>query len=727
MAGAALDRVLQRLQGVKACQGYWKARCPAHEDHVASLQVSERADLSVGLHCHAGCDKQAILASAGLKFADLYTDTSQKTIVSTYDYRDLDGKLLYQSVRYFPKDFRQRRPDPAAKDGWAWNMLPFKGKQVVYRLNDLRGHNTAVVVEGEKDADRLWACGIPATCNVGGAEKWGQSETKSLVKAGVSRVVIIPDNDDPGRRHAERVAKSVQHANLQAEILELDHLPPHGDVSDWLMNGGSPEALMARINAPYFVVGPPPTTPTAPASAVPEPAPPVVPPDALPDPIGYPQTQLGAAEALRDRYGDRLRYDHLNEQWYIWDEHRWRPDTDEAVTRLAMQHARKWAHEVIGANPDYLNRKKWQDFTLKLEKRSELVSMVTTARALEPITVGANQWNLDPWLLGCPNGIVDLRNGTIRSGVPTDGISQQTGAPFDPSAQCPRWLTFLDEVFEGDLGLIDFVHKALGYSLTGDMREQVFFLCIGTGSNGKSIFLNLLEHVWGSYAQRSAMSLFIGEVSEYHMADLVGSRMVFASESKKDTRINEHVLKSLTGGETQKAARKYGHPFTFRPIGKIWLAVNDPPKVMDDSYGFWRRLRLIPFDRTFTGPSDDRTLRDRLMEEAPGILAWCIRGVHEWLHHGLSIPPSMVTATDEYQTQEDPLNEFLHDRCKIDPDASETFSALQQAYGMWADKSRIPKQDRLSRRQLGTLLKRRFATHDVEGLRRYRGLKLNQW
>ena len=543
MAGPALDRVLQRVTGLKAVSGGWVARCPAHDDKIQSLQISEREDLSVGLHCHAGCAKQAMLAAMGLTFPDLFS-SKEKEIVETYDYRDLDGTLLYQSVRMYPKEFLQRRPDKTQKDGWAWNMLPFAKSHVPYRLPDLKGQNVVVVVEGEKDANRLWKLGIPATTNVGGAEKWTASDTKALVSAGVQRIIIIPDNDPAGYRHALKVGKFAKAQNLAVSTIELPDLGPKQDVSDWLSNGGSKETLEALIAAMPYVL---PQTPAGPAiinPTPPEPEPePVLEPDELANPTtAFNDTQAGAAEAFVARFGYKLRYDHTREQWFVWDGNFWRPDSDEGIIRLGLEHAKRWAHEVI-SEPDWTSRKKWQDFTRRLERRAELIAMITTARAFHPITVGVNQWDLNPWLLGVPNGVVNLQTGHLLNGNPTDFVSQQAAAPYG-HAECPRWLQFLDEVFQGDTDLINFVHRAVGYSLTGDMREQCFFSATGGGSNGKSIFLSTLEAMFGTYGQRATMKLFVGDASDFHMAELMGIRLVLASETKPGLRINEHIIKS---------------------------------------------------------------------------------------------------------------------------------------------------------------------------------------
>ncbi len=701
MAGPALERVLQKLTGIKTISNGYIARCPAHDDKIQSLQISERDDLSVGLHCHAGCDKHHMLSAMGLAFPDLFApDATEKTIVATYDYRDLTGKLIYQSVRYFPKEFRMRRP---AGSGWDWNMLPLKGKHVAYRLPELKGHNNVFIVEGEKDSDRLWTLGLPATTNIGGAKKWGSAETKSLQAAGVTRVYILPDNDDAGHAHAEIVAQSVKLANIAYSVHELPDLGSHGDVSEWLMNGGSKDALLSLVTSKPVVV-PPNYVPTAAEPAEAKPA-------GL-DVTLYHLTDLGAAESLRDRFGDQLRYDHQREQWLIWDGHFWRPDVDDAASRFAYEHVRLFQSDAIHV-PDFLKRKSYLDFAMGREKRGPLVSMLQQASALKPIAISGDQWDSDGMLLGCPNGIVDLKTGQRRDGAHDDFVTLQTGVSYDGHAQCPRWLQFLDEVFDGKLDLIEWIQRAVGYSLTADMREQCFMVAYGSGSNGKSIFIDALEHIFGTYGYRADMRMFAGrgdESNAFQNADFRGKRLIFAAEVKPNSRMNEHILKHLTGGESLRAEHKYGRSFTIRPVGKIWLSVNHRPKVADDSFGFWRRVRLIPFLRTFTGTSEDRMLKGTLRAEAEGILAWAVRGCLEWQKQGLKAPQIIQDATEEYQQGEDPLADFFEQHVAVDVDTVDsvvTFRDLYLAYRDWASEMGFADREKLTNQAFARLMQAR--------------------
>lgn len=243
----AIDSFLARFSKVKKSSKGWQACCPAHDDRQASLSIAVK-DQKILLHCHAGCESAAILAAIGLKMKDLFltprpVKNGKSQIVATYDYIDKAGRLLFQAVRFEPKNFRQRRPDPTGRDGWTWNL---KGVDLVpYRLPDILKAPTVFIVEGEKDAESLWSIGLAATCNPMGAGKWRPEFSKYLEG---KEVFILPDLDDPGRKHAQDVAAKLHGHALKIKIVELPATPGVKDVSDWLANGGTKKALLELIS-----------------------------------------------------------------------------------------------------------------------------------------------------------------------------------------------------------------------------------------------------------------------------------------------------------------------------------------------------------------------------------------------------------------------------------------------------------------------------------------------
>lgn len=264
VAAPAVERLLSRLQQVKpAGTDKWMALCPAHDDKQRSLSIRVGKDGRVVMHCHAGCDTKAIVAAVGLAMTDLFAtprpvlevsgvsapskaqgvETRHK-LVASYDYYNADGTLAYQSCRFEPKGFRQRRRNGNGE--WIYNLEGVA--PILYRLPELiesvAAERRVFVVEGEKDADALVELGYPATTSPMGAGKWRDSYADVLAGADV---VVLPDNDDPGRAHAQMVANSLYAKNATVRVLELPGLPEKGDVSDWLAAGGDLDELETLI------------------------------------------------------------------------------------------------------------------------------------------------------------------------------------------------------------------------------------------------------------------------------------------------------------------------------------------------------------------------------------------------------------------------------------------------------------------------------------------------
>lgn len=239
-----IHKVLASLQGVQKHSGYYLAHCPAHDDAKSSLSISQKNG-KILLKCHAGCSVEMILGALGLSWDTLFMgngDGAKPKIDKAYDYLDESGRLLYQTVRFFPKDFRQRRPD--GQGDWKWNL---KGVNLVpYNLPEVIKSSSVFIVEGEKDADRLNAFGLCATTSPLGAGKWRDTYNPYFSDKHVS---ILSDNDDPGRQHAEDIAKGLLGVAQSVKVIDLPGLKPKGDVSDWLDNGGSKEGLLQLVSS----------------------------------------------------------------------------------------------------------------------------------------------------------------------------------------------------------------------------------------------------------------------------------------------------------------------------------------------------------------------------------------------------------------------------------------------------------------------------------------------
>lgn len=258
---------LQRLQErtgrePKRVGDGWQSRCPAHDDHKPSLSISEGNDGRALIRCHASCSTEAICESLGLRLSDLMRPTratngsqsSQSSEIgspvserienhsATYDYRNETGQLLLQVVRLAPKGFRQRCPKPSG--GWTWSAK--NARTVPYRLPELLASQDATVfiVEGEKDVDNLRDIGLITTCNAGGAGKWTAEHARFLSGR---NVVVLADNDEPGRKHAHQVAATLRDVAQTVRVVDLPGLPNKGDATDWLASGRTADELVRLV------------------------------------------------------------------------------------------------------------------------------------------------------------------------------------------------------------------------------------------------------------------------------------------------------------------------------------------------------------------------------------------------------------------------------------------------------------------------------------------------
>lgn len=431
----------------------------------------------------------------------------------------------------------------------------------------------------------------------------------------------------------------------------------------------------------------------------------------------YPRTDLGNAHFFVDLYGDVLRYDQARKRWLIWRGHRWEPDAKGRAAEAAQLAARKRLQEAInmpqGTGKDdsvTLQRENAFRWGMQSEGRVRIESTLALSKNDSRISVNtAEGWDSNPFMLGVPNGVIDLKTGIMRPGQREDLITKQVSTPYDPRALCPRWEQFLFEVLDGDEELITFTRRALGYTLTGDVREDCWFGCHGEGRNGKSTLFTTLHAVLGDYSYVAPFSLVAdsgrGESRrDFDIVYLQNMRFVMASETREGGVWDEERLKKLTGGDPIHAEIKHGASFNFYPSHKLWFMFNHQPRVRDHSTGFWRRVRLVPFLRKFAGADDDKLLDKKLERERTGILAWLVRACLEWQKDGLPTPQAVLKASQRYEEDEDPLSEFIQKR--VDPQGVGFY--LKDAYWLytvWAKDNQL--KNALGRNRFGMLLEAR--------------------
>lgn len=404
-------------------------------------------------------------------------------------------------------------------------------------------------------------------------------------------------------------------------------------------------------------------------------------------------TDLGNSDRLITAHGKDLRYVATWGKWLIFDEAAgiWRQDKTGEIARRMKLVARD-TYKDAAAEEDAEIRKAMIAHALKMESEPSIRRAILLAATAAPLAMTHESLDSDPWALTCANGTLNLRTGELEPSHRERMATKRTPVAFDPAAACPRFIRFLDEVFLGDRELIEFVQRATGYSMTADTREHAVFICHGSGANGKTTLLRVLEHVLGDYAMTAETQTFLSRDKNESgprndVARLMGARFVCASEIGEGRRLDEGLVKSLTGGDTVTARFLHQEFFEFRPSFKLWIATNHKPHVRGTDEGIWRRIRLIPFKATFSPEKQDKNLIHALLAEAPGILAWIVRGCLAWQEEGLPTVTAVSTAVAEYRAEQDVLGSWLSDRCILNPAFSTANTLLYRDFSAWCERN----------------------------------------
>lgn len=408
------------------------------------------------------------------------------------------------------------------------------------------------------------------------------------------------------------------------------------------------------------------------------------------EPRYFPQTDVGNGERIVARYGDRLRHVHPWAKWLCWDGKRWRIDDSAAVVRIAKQSARDIYREAANCDDDD-ERRRIAAWAKESESKARLGAALWCASSDKPIPVLPGHLDQHPWLLNVENGVIDLRTGELRPHDPGLLITRLCPVAYDPAAECPTWRKMLRHIFGGDDALIGYVRRLCGVFLTGSTTEQMLPIFCGGGSNGKSTLLGTLMNMLSTdYASKAPPALLLAKKSEDHpteIAGLFGMRLVVAIETDDGRRLNESLVKELTGGDRIKARRMREDFWEFTPTHKLVLCTNHRPVIRGTDHAIWRRLKVVPFDVTIPDAEQDRALPEKLVAEYPGILSWCVRGCLEWQEAGLQAPEAVVSATESYRKDEDVLGSFLAEHSTADASLEVRASALYARYKQWAERS----------------------------------------
>ena len=389
----------------------------------------------------------------------------------------------------------------------------------------------------------------------------------------------------------------------------------------------------------------------------------------------YPWDDTGNADRFTDIFKDRALYSYTNKGWYLYDGKRWVFDTlgrindyfEQSVVVLKKQ----------GFPMDKLEGEFLEDYEKRIKKmktafekhlnysRSNRGTVAGIKQAMYKNSIDISEFNSNDMLINLENSVYDMVSGM---NIPHDAsfkFTKKANVNYDESKKCPRWEQFLLEIFEGDTELIKWIQKALGYSLTGLTTEQVIFILNGNGKNGKSVFMDVVSHIFGDYRaniQPDSLMVRQSQGANSDIARLKDARFVTTVESNDGMRFNEGLVKQLTSGDTVTARFLHANEFEFTPKFKLWMATNHRPIIRGTDKGIWRRIRLIPFTREFTDEEVDPDLTSKLLAESDGILQWMLKGLEMWQKERLGMCSKILMANKEYRQEMDVVSTFL-DEC----------------------------------------------------------------
>lgn len=414
-------------------------------------------------------------------------------------------------------------------------------------------------------------------------------------------------------------------------------------------------------------------------------------------------TDIGVVERFIDTYKDTICFNINSGNWMIYDGRAWRVhETDKksflckdiidkliAIIRNIPKEA-----EIVGKNLSKDSKEyaeiceSYDKFAKQCESAGKLKSIISIAAS--KLGCVSSDFDSNDHVFNCHNATLVLNKGkvSVNQHNRNDFLSKISPISYNKDAECPEWLKFINRIFNNDQELISYVQRAVGYTMCGSTSEQVFFTLFGSGANGKSVFLDTLQHIMGDYGQQSDFGTFLVKKSDTgarnDIARMVGARFICASESGVFKTIDDALIKDITGGKTISARFLHKEFFEFTPQMKIFLATNHKPNIHDDSNGMWRRVRLIPFNVTIPVEERDKNLYSKLLNEASGILNWCIKGFEDWSVNGLGTCKIVDSATSVYKLDMDIYGMFLTDCTILKESLCCKSSVVYETYVEWA-------------------------------------------
>ncbi len=667
--------ILENLQGVEPCGDGYKALCPAHHDTNPSLSICESEGRWVKMYCHAGCLYEDILKAMGISYNDLYTYSKKAKpkakIIATYDYVDENGKLIFQVVRYEPKNFKQRRP--GVKRKWIFNLQGVN--RVLFNLPNLIEANTddyIFVVEGEKDVETLKRNGLVATTCSGGANKWHLVDSSPLHG---KKIIILPDNDKAGVNHAHKIAASLHDQVKELKILALPDLPEKGDVTDWFNSGGIKSDLLKLVDeAENF------DSSTLESENSKDKILTLDPQDPYP-------TALTFIDSLFMKDGCRTLHYYAG-SFYLFESNRYIEIETDQMNNILYNFL---STAITPYTDDDGNPKPFKPNTSKINDiLNALRAIVLITKDKRPplwLTEGNHP---DPTVI-LPTKSLLLNLNTFESTPLTPAFFTMCSLDYEykPESSPPeKWIEFLNSLWPDDPDAILLLQEWFGYCLTPDTRRHKMLLIVGPPRSGKGTISRILSALVGDgNVARPVLDAF---GSTFGLSGLIGKTLAIISDARlggQQNAIKERLL-NISGEDPITIDRKYKDPMEYKLFCRIMMATNELPAFREDSSALPSRFLGLKINRSFLN-KEDISLEEKLRTELPDILNWAIEGYRRLKKNDqFTIPQSSKNLQEELIKVFNPIAVFVEECCVVDNNEFVYCKMLYHEYVDWCNENK---------------------------------------
>lgn len=413
-------------------------------------------------------------------------------------------------------------------------------------------------------------------------------------------------------------------------------------------------------------------------------------------PERFPRNDIGSSNLFHKLYCDVMRYVPERKSFMTYNGKYWEKDLDDLQ---AHEQAKDFALSMLNYinNVDLTNKDEVSKYYSKYLSRCNRKKLIEDSKGIYPLSI--DRFDRQPYLFNCQNCTVDLITGEMRPHEPLDYLSKISNVWYEPEIESDDWYKFLKDVMQNDNGLIEYLQKCLGYSISAATFQECFFIAYGkTTRNGKGTLDGTIQYMLGDYAKAADPSTF--ESKKYKnssgnedVARLAGARYVSVYEPEEGMTLNSALIKAMSGNDKITARRLYENSFEFISSFKIWFFTNHLPNISDETVFKSGRVLLIPFNRHFSESEQDKGLKARLQkkENISAIFNWCVEGFQQMAGEGkLKIPEIVKQDIEQYRQDNDRIGEFLEE-CYIDHADGlkhrEKLSSVYKIYSEWCKEN----------------------------------------